>query len=75
MRRHQEAERLAKEGEEAALAYGEAKEALEAARGVVEEEAAKVKPFQPLDEKRALLDARRAAKEAERRWRWRSPRR
>ncbi len=66
VRRHHEAERLAKEGEAAVIAYGRAKESLEAARGAAEKEAAEVKPWQPLAEKRTLLDARRALKDAER---------
>ena len=58
-RRHEEAEALAKKGREAAAGYERRKAEILDAEAAVEVESAKVKPWQPISEKRSLLDARK----------------
>ncbi|MCP3919916.1 MAG: PEGA domain-containing protein, partial [bacterium] len=58
-RKHREAEALAAEGKEAARRYRETVAELGEAETAAEAQAAEFKPWQPLSEKRALLDVRR----------------
>lgn len=58
-RRHQEAEAFAAKGVEAVGAYERAKAEVVAAEAQVERQAAACKPWQPLSEKRPLLQSRR----------------
>ena len=66
VRRHEEAERLAKEGEAAALAYDRAKVVLAAAHETVTEAVRDVKPWQSLAEQLALVRARERVRDVER---------
>ncbi|MCK6458529.1 MAG: SUMF1/EgtB/PvdO family nonheme iron enzyme [Planctomycetes bacterium] len=60
-RRHEEAEGLAARGREAALAYERRKEEAQRAEELARAEALKFKPYQPVSEKRSLVEARRTA--------------
>jgi serine/threonine-protein kinase len=59
-RRHKEAEALAAQGRQAMARYVSAKDAIDGAERTAAEAATRVKPWQSLDEKAALLDARDA---------------
>jgi serine/threonine-protein kinase len=63
-RRHGEAERLAAEGVAAAREYAARKEAVAAAEAAAEEQSTRFEPWQPVAEKRALLEARKRVEEA-----------
>ncbi len=63
-RRHEEAERLAAQGSEAASKYLRLKREQEEAERAAESEAGKYKPYQPVAEKRPLLEARENAEAA-----------
>ncbi len=58
-RRHEEAESLVMKGRAAAADYERRKAEIAEAEAAVEVEASKFKPWQPIPEKRSLLDARR----------------
>jgi len=58
-RRHAEAESLVKQGRAAAAGYERKKAEIAEAEAAIEAEAARVKPWQPISEKRALLGARK----------------
>ncbi|MHC4956591.1 MAG: SUMF1/EgtB/PvdO family nonheme iron enzyme [Planctomycetota bacterium] len=57
-RRHEEAERFAKEGRQASKRYLSLRGEIKAAEQAAEAEAKKYKPFQPVKEKRSLIEAR-----------------
>jgi len=57
-RRHQEAERLSKEGKEASQRYLALRDEIKLAETAAEVEAQKYKPYQPVSEKRSLIEAR-----------------
>ena len=58
-RRHEEAERLAGEGREAAARYRQLKQDVIEAEALAEQEQAKYKPWQPVAEKRSAIEATR----------------
>ncbi|MHC4548088.1 MAG: SUMF1/EgtB/PvdO family nonheme iron enzyme [Planctomycetota bacterium] len=57
-RRHREAEKLAGQGQEAAAKYERLKADVSKAEDAAEAEAAKYKPWQPVAEKRSMIEAR-----------------
>ena len=65
-RRHREAEALARRGRDAIAAWEARRTALAAAEVAAADEAARVKPWQPIAEKRAFVAARRRVADLER---------
>ncbi|MHC4941327.1 MAG: bifunctional serine/threonine-protein kinase/formylglycine-generating enzyme family protein [Planctomycetota bacterium] len=57
-RRHAEAERLAAQGRQASRRYLDLRDEIKRAEEAADEEARKYKPYQPVKEKRSLIDAR-----------------
>ncbi|MHC4938649.1 MAG: SUMF1/EgtB/PvdO family nonheme iron enzyme [Planctomycetota bacterium] len=58
-RRHEEAEALAAQGKKAAAKYERLKAEISEAEAAAKAEAAKYKPYQPVPEKRSMIEARR----------------
>ncbi|MHC4410794.1 MAG: serine/threonine-protein kinase, partial [Planctomycetota bacterium] len=58
-RRHEEAEALAVQGKDAAARYERLKTEIGEAEAAAKAEAAKYKPYQPVSEKRSMIEARR----------------
>ncbi len=63
-RRHREAEAFAAKGKETVAAYERAKEAVVEAEAEVERQAGAFKPWEPISEKKPLLDARKRVETA-----------